>query len=81
MLLTGGQIRAARAFVGWSARDLAERAGLGLSTVQRAEASDGEPSITKANLAAIRTSLETAGVEFIAENGGGPGVRLRDPAA
>ncbi|WP_424135138.1 helix-turn-helix domain-containing protein [Roseomonas chloroacetimidivorans] len=81
MLLTGAQIRAARAFVGWSARELSEKAGLSLSTVQRAEGADGVPSVTRANLAAIRAALEAAGVEFIERNGGGPGVRLRDSTA
>lgn len=83
MLLTGGLIRAARAFVGWSARELAEAARLGLSTVQRAETADDGPAITRANLAAIRVALEGAGVIFVDPNGDGPGVRLRkqDPGA
>jgi transcriptional regulator with XRE-family HTH domain len=74
MFLTAGQIRAARAFIGWSARKLAERAKLGLSTVQRVEAGE---SITSANLDAIYRTLDKAGVEFIPENGGGAGVRLK----
>jgi hypothetical protein len=48
-----------------------------LATVRRAEASEGVPKITAANLNAIRRALEDAGVEFIPENGGGAGVRLR----
>jgi hypothetical protein len=40
---------------------------------------EGEIPVTAANQAALRTALETAGVEFIDENGGGPGVRLRKP--
>ena len=74
MLLGSEQIRGARGFVGWSARELADKAGLGLSTVQRVEAGG---SITGANMAAIRRALEEAGVEFIPENGGGAGVRMR----
>lgn len=81
MLLTAGQIRGARGFLGWSARELAEKSGVGLSTVQRAEAAENAPSITRANMQAIRTALEAAGVEFIPENGGGPGVRLRRTSA
>lgn len=73
MPLTAGQIRAARGFVGWSARELAEKANLGLSTVQRIEAGG---SITPANRDAIQRTLEAAGVQFIPENGGGAGVRL-----
>jgi transcriptional regulator with XRE-family HTH domain len=54
---------------------LAELAGLGLSTVYDFEKS--RRSISTEALAAIRAALEKAGVELIAENGGGPGVRLR----
>lgn len=75
MLLSGSQIRAGRAFLGWSAKALAEKAGLGLSTVQRAESADGVPSVTKANLTAIRTALEAAGIEFTDDSS--PGVRMR----
>ncbi len=74
MLLTSAQIRGARGFIGWSARELAEAANLGLSTIQRVE---GGGSITNANMSAIRIALETAGIEFIPENGGGAGVRLK----
>lgn len=77
MSITGAQIRAARALVRWSAGQLAEAAKVGLMTVRRAEAVDGPVSITEANAHAIRTALEAAGVEFIPENGGGAGVRLR----
>lgn len=73
-------MRAARGLVRWSADALAKEAKLGVATVRRAESADGLPSITPANLAAIRAALEAAGVEFIAENGGGPGVRLRKAA-
>jgi hypothetical protein len=76
-LITGAQMRAARALLRWSADDLAKHAKLGVATVRRAEATDGPPSITEANGEAVRTALEKAGVEFIAENGGGAGVRIR----
>jgi hypothetical protein len=49
---------------------------LGLATIRRAEGADGETSMTSANDLAVRNALESAGVEFIDENGGGPGVRL-----
>ena len=51
--------------------------GLSVATIRRAELSDGETSMTAANDLAVRRALELAGVEFIDENGGGPGVRLR----
>jgi hypothetical protein len=76
--ITGAQIRAARALVRWSAEDLAAHSALGIATIRRAEAQDGFATITQANARAIRLALETAGVDFIPENGGGPGVRLRN---
>lgn len=75
--LTSAQIRAARALLRWRARDLARESAVGVATIRRAELVDGETSMTAANDAAVRRSLENAGVEFIEENGGGPGVRLR----
>ena len=75
--MTSAQLRAARALIRWSALDLANAAKLGVATVRRAELVDGEVQMTLANEAALRRALETAGVEFIDENGGGVGVRLR----
>ena len=75
--LTGSQIRAARALLRWRAEDLAENSAVGVATVRRAELSEGETSMTVANDAAVRRALEAAGVEFIDQNGGGAGVRLR----
>lgn len=62
-----------------SQHELADAARVGLSTVRDFE--KGRRTPLAVNLAAIRTALEAAGVEFIPENGGGPGVRLRKPAA
>jgi hypothetical protein len=74
--LTSSQIRAARALVKWSAEDLARESAVSLRTIRRAELAD-PPSITTPNDMAIRRAFELAGVEFLDENGGGPGVRLR----
>jgi transcriptional regulator with XRE-family HTH domain len=76
-VITGAQIRAARALIRWTAEDLASTAKVGIATVRRAEGEDGQPSTTAANLNAIRVALENAGVEFVPENGGGAGVRLK----
>ena len=76
--LTGPQIRAARALLRWRAEDLAQNSAVGVATVRRAELSEVETSMTAANDAAVRRALEAAGVEFIDQNGGGAGVRLRD---
>lgn len=66
--------------VRWSARELAEKAGVSLPTVQRMEAANGVPNVMVETMSAIRTALESAGVIFIDQNGDGPGVRLRKPA-
>jgi transcriptional regulator with XRE-family HTH domain len=71
------QIRAARALLGWRAQDLARASAVGVATIRRAELAERETSMTTPNDMAVRRALEAAGVEFIDENGGGPGVRLR----
>jgi hypothetical protein len=76
--LTSAQIRAARALVRWSALQLANESAVGVTTIRRAELTGSETKLTRVNDQAIRRVLEAAGVEFIDENGGGPGVRLRD---
>jgi len=64
----------ARAAVGWGVRELAERAGLTANTVTRIEnGADAKQS----TMDRLQQALEAAGVEFIEENGGGPGVRLQ----
>ena len=75
--LTSAQIRASRALLRWSAEDLARESAVGVTTIRRAELTEHETSLTAANNMAVRHALENAGVEFIDENGGGPGVRLR----
>ena len=61
----------------WSAQELAGASALGVNTIRRAEVAEAEIAMTAANSMAVREALETAGVEFIDENGGGPGVRLK----
>ena len=75
--ITSAQIRAARALLRWSATDLARESSVGVNTIRRAEVAEDRTSLTAANELAIRRALANAGVEFIDENGGGPGVRLR----
>jgi transcriptional regulator with XRE-family HTH domain len=75
--LTSAQIRAARALLRWSAEDLARQSLLSVATIRRAELTENETSMTVANDMVVRRTLEAAGVEFIQENGGGPGVRLK----
>jgi hypothetical protein len=61
----------------WTALELAAASKVGVATIRRVEVIEGEIPVTLANEGAIRRAFETAGVEFIEENGGGPGVRLR----
>nr|WP_174769559.1 transcriptional regulator [Blastochloris tepida] len=75
--MTPAQCRAARALIEWTQPRLAEAAKLGLSTVVDFEKS--RRSVSEDAIAAIRLALEGAGIEFIPENGGGPGVRLQKP--
>jgi len=71
------QIRAARGLLGWSQTELADRAELSLPTVKRMEREGGGPAVSDDAKEKVRAALEKAGVEFIAENGGGAGVRLK----
>jgi ribosome-binding protein aMBF1 (putative translation factor) len=78
-MLLPSQSRMARGALGWSIRDLSEKAQVGVTTITRFESGITEPN--RATLAALRRALEGGGVEFIAENGGGAGVRMAKPAA
>ncbi|MDQ0447818.1 transcriptional regulator [Methylobacterium aerolatum] len=78
ILLTGAQIRAARALNRWSAEDLAKAAKLGTATIKRAEAQDGPVTSTQANVAAIIRAFRDIGIDFIFEDNIGVGVRFRD---
>lgn len=79
-VLTGSQIRAARALLKWSGHDLAERSGVSYPAIQRAERVDDMPNMQTKNLLSIKAALEAAGVQFLDgpySGDGGPGVRLR----
>ena len=82
-MITAGQVRAARALLGIDQRQLAERAGVSLPTIQRMEASDGVVRGVVDTLMKVIDALEADGIELIGDNrpssGGGRGVRLRDP--
>jgi transcriptional regulator with XRE-family HTH domain len=73
------QLRAARALTGKSQAEVAEAAGVSIPTLKRAEAG-GPIKVADETIAEIAKALEKAGVEFIAENGGGAGVRLKKRA-
>lgn len=71
------QVKAARALVGWSQSDLARSSDISEPTIKRLEASDGELGGRADTGEKIIAALEKAGIIFVAENGEGPGVRLR----
>ena len=72
--LSPRQCKMARAALGFTIHDLATRARVSTNTITRLE---GGETLRERTIADIRRVLEAAGVEFIDENGGGPGVRLR----
>ncbi len=79
-MLTAAQVRAARALLDWSQRQLAEKSKLSVPTIKRMEGAMGPERSTEANVAAVRRALESAGVVFIeasANKEDGAGVRLK----
>lgn len=74
-MVSAEQCRAARGLLNWSQADLADKAAVGIVTVRHFEAGAHTPR--RATVDVIRRAFESAGVQFIDENGGGPGVRLR----
>jgi predicted transcriptional regulator len=78
-MITPAQCRAARGLIGWSQQALAKNAGIGTVAVHQLEAGTTQPR--RATLEVVRRAFEAAGVEFIDENGGGAGVRLRKSGA
>jgi predicted transcriptional regulator len=74
-MITPEQIRGARAMLGMTQADLAKLAGLSTTGLNNIERGDADPKAS--TLKAIKAALESAGVIFVAENGEGPGVRLR----
>ena len=74
-IFTGAQVRMARAFLKWSIAELAEKSGVGISTIQRIEGDDGFPTARGGNIDAVYKALVAAGVTFLPETGEGVGVR------
>ena len=78
-MITADQIRAGRTLLRWPSRALADRSGISLPTIQRMEAAEGVPHSFGQTIEAVKRTLEDAGIEFISENGGGAGVRFKEP--
>lgn len=79
-MITSAQIRAARGMLEWSRSDLAEKSGIGFSSMMRLESADGVPGAQFKTLEAIKNAFEDAGVEFIGTPENGAGVRWRPKA-
>lgn len=67
MTITPEQSKAARSLLGWTQKELAENAGVGISTVVDFESSKRVP--IKNNLVAIRTAFERGSIDFIGKSG------------
>jgi len=76
-MVSSSQIKAARAMLGWSAIELANRSGVGSASIKRYEVQDGVPVANTKNLMSIRNALEEAGIEFTGDPFINPGVTLR----
>ncbi len=74
MTLLAKHLKAARLWLDWDQKTLAEKAGVSLPTIQRMEASDGQVRGHYDNVQSVRGALEKAGIEFLV--GDAPGVRL-----
>ena len=75
-MITGQQIRSAKAALRWSADRLAKQAGVGIQTVKRFELVEGVPPSRSSTLLAVKTALEDAGIEFIGSPENAPGIRV-----
>ena len=76
-MISSRQIKAARALLGWKGRDLADKSGVGITTLRRYEAQDGMPNANKFVIKAIKTCLEEAGIIFSGDPLTDPGIKLR----
>jgi len=79
--VTSEQVRAARALLRWEQKDLAAASRISLPTIKRLETIRGDLPAQARTIEAIRLAFEKVGVEFIAEDNGGAGVRLKPAKA
>ena len=76
-MITSDQIRAARSLLRWTGKELAEKSGVGFSTLMRLEAEDGVPNAQAKTLEALRKAFEDAGIEFIGSPDSQAGIRWK----
>jgi len=75
-MISSKQIKAARALLGWKGKDLADKSGVGITTLRRYETQDGIPNANKFVIKAIKGCLEEAGIVFSGDPVKSPGVIL-----
>lgn len=75
-MISSKQIKAARALLGWKGQDLADKSGVGITTLRRYEAQNGVPNANKFVLKVIKSCLEEAGIVFSGDPVKDPGVSL-----
>ena len=75
-MLSASQIKAARALLGWSGKDLAEKSGVGITTLRRYELQDGLLIANKSVFTTLKVCFESAGIEFTGDPLKNPGVTL-----
>ena len=78
-MISGAQIKAARALLNMSSREFAVGAGVSWATLKRFEEVPGIPPSRSGTLERVKTALEQAGIEFLGDPVSSPGVRLRRP--
>ena len=75
-MISSKQIKAARSLLGWKGKDLADKSGVGITTLRRYEAQEGIPNANKFVLKAIKGCLEEEGIVFSGDPVKSPGVSL-----
>ena len=75
-MISSKQIKAARMLLGWKGKDLADKSGVGITTLRRYETQDGIPSANKFVINAIKACLEEEGIVFSGDPVKSPGVSL-----
>ncbi|HEY4846320.1 MAG TPA: helix-turn-helix transcriptional regulator [Methylocella sp.] len=80
-MITSEQVKAARGLIRWDQKDLAEASGISLPAIKRLEQLPGPLAAQSRTVEAIIAAFDSANVKFLAEDNGGPGVRLKPPKA
>ena len=75
-MISSKQIKAARSLLGWKGKDLADKSGVGITTLRRYEAQEGIPNANKFVIKAIKGCLEEEGIVFSGDPIKSPGVSL-----